>query len=653
MYLKLEHLQDARQLLDQMPDRNLVSWTSLIFGYSNAGLAEDALGAFRAMATEGFHPNHFTYVAVISACTSVKAAKTGKEIHGRLYRVEKDLNSFVRNSLVTMYAKCGSIESARRVFDGILSPDLVSWTSILSGYCQCGENEEALRIFLRLRRVGVEVNEFAFASVLGACADLAELRTGKQMHCCTIKSRVRLDRFVATGIVNLYAKCGELDDAHRAFVESGEPGLAAWTALIGGYAQHGEGGKAIGIFHTLHSSGLKPNEHTFSSALAACANVFAIKEGKQLHTMILKSGFKLITFVGNAIVDLYAKCGCLDESSKVFQEMEDRDVVSWNALISGHVQMGHFGEVVDLLNQMFLDGLRPNVYTYSSILSLCGDLPASGWGKQTHGCILKPGFDKDVVVGSALIDMYAKCGRLNDARNVFNHLNVKNLVSWNTMLVGYAQHGFGKEALGMYREMERGGIKPNDITFLGILLACGHVGLVEDGQRYFDSMIKDHNIIPRVDHVACMVDLFARRGQVERAYEFIESMPIEPDKVIWRSLLAGCKTHKHLALGRYAADCILRIDPEDVSAYVMLSSIYGVSEMWVEMAKARQAMKGKGLKKDPGCSWIEVKNMFHSFIARDMAHSQRDVILENVNELTVQMFDHGYAPNSIPLHDGE
>ncbi|KAJ8642695.1 hypothetical protein MRB53_004443 [Persea americana] len=656
MYVKFEHLEDARQLLDQMPERNLVSWTLLISGYSNAGLSEDALRTFSAMITQGYDPNSFTYVGIISACASIKAARTGKEIHGRLYRVEEDLNSFVCNSLVNMYAKCGMIEIARRVFDGILHPDLVAWTSILSGYCQCGENEEALRVFLRSRRVGVKANEFAFASVLGASADLVELRTGKQMHCCIIKSGFRLDRFIATGMVNLYAKCCELDDAHRAFMESGEsgePGLATWTALIGGYAQHGKGHKAISLFRTLHSLGLKPNEHTFSSILSACANVIAVKEGKQFHAMILKSGFKLITFVGNAIVDLYAKCGCLDESSKVFQEMEERDVVSWNVLIAGHVQIGHFGEVVHLLDQMFLDGLRPNIYSYSSILSLCGDLPAIGWGKQTHGCILKPGFDKDVVVGSALIDMYAKCGRLNDAHNVFNRLNVKTVVSWNTILVGYAQHGFGKEALGVFREIERDGIKPNDITFLGVLLACGHVGLVEDGQRYFDSMIKDHNIIPSVDHVACMVDLFARGGQVERAYEFIVSMPVEPDKVVWRSLLASCKTYKHLALGRYAAEQILRIDPEDVSAYIMLSSIYADAEMWDEMAQVRQTMKEKGLKKDPGCSWIEVNNMVHSFIARDTAHCQREIILETVNGLTVQMFDHGYIPSSISLHDGE
>ncbi|XP_058107682.1 pentatricopeptide repeat-containing protein At2g27610-like [Magnolia sinica] len=653
MYVKYEILDDARRVLEQMPERNLISWTLLVSGYANMGLGKDALECFRSLLADGFSPNHFTYVAVLSACAGIGAARTGKEIHGRIYRFEQDLNSFVRNSLVTVYAKCGLIGSAQIVFDGIPCPDLVSWSSILSGYYQFGEYKEALRLFLQLRRAGVKGNEFTSASVLGACADLADLIVGKQVHCHVIKCGVRLDRFVATGIVNLYAKCGELGDAQRIFLELDEPGLASWTALVGGYTQQGEGRKAIDLFRMLHLSALKPNNHVFSSVLAACANSFAIKEGKQLHSLILKSGFKLVSFIGNAIIDLYAKCGLLEESSKVFYEMMERDVVSWNALFAGHVQHGHFGEAIELLHQMLHEGMQPSIYTYSSILNLCGDLPATEWGKQTHCSIIKPGFDTDVVVGSALVDMYAKCGRLSDARKVFNNLNIKNLVSWNTMIIGYAQHGIGKEALEMFDDMQRGGAKPNDITFLGVLTACVHVGLVKDGQRYFNSMIRDHCITPGIDHFACMVNLFARVGQVRRAYEFILSMPVVPDKVVWRCLLAGCVTHKNVDIGRCAAECILKIDPEDVSAYVMLSTIYADAEMWDQMAEVRKVMKEKGLKKDPACSWIEVKNWVHSFIAGDAAHSHRDIIHETLNGLTVQILDAGYVPNTFLLHDGE
>ncbi|KAL5976388.1 hypothetical protein ACLOJK_020719 [Asimina triloba] len=598
MYVKCELLNEAQHTFAQMSERNLVSWTVLLWGYVNMSFAEDAMECFRSMLDDGIDPNHFTYVGVLAASVGLRAIRTGKELHGRIYRVGLESNGHIRNSLVTLYTRCGLIGSAQTVFDGIPCPSLYSWTSVLSGYYQRGENEEVLRIFRQLQRTDVKVNEFTVATALGACAGLADLMIGRQIHGLVIKQGIRLDVFIATGIVNVYAKCGELGNAFCFVSEIDKPGLASWTALLGGCAQYGEAEKAINIFHMLHSSGFELTEHTISSILAACANAFAINEGKQIHSLILKLGFKLVTFVGNSMIDLYAKCGLLEESSKVFHEMPEQDIVSWNALFAGYVQQSRFGEAIGLLNQMILEGINRSIYTYSSILSLCGDLPAPDWGKQVHCCIIKPGFDAEVVVGGALIDMYSKCGRLSEARKLFNNLNSKTLVSWNTLMMGYAQHGLGREALQLFDKLQRDGVKPNEITFLGVLTACSHVGLVEDGHRYFDSMIRDHGITPRIDHFACMVDLFARVGHVRRAYDFISSMPIVP----------GCVTHKNVDLGRLAAESILKIDAEDVPTYVMLSSLYADAEMWDEMVKVRNVMKEKGLKKDPACSWIELKN---------------------------------------------
>ncbi|KAF8397861.1 hypothetical protein HHK36_016786 [Tetracentron sinense] len=654
MYVKFERFNDARTLLARMPERNFVSWTVLISGYSRMGFAEEALDCFRLMVVEGFSPNHYTYVGAISACASLGAVRLGMEIHGRIYRVEQDLNSFMSNCLVNLYAKCGLMNSAQVVFNAILEPNLVSWTSLLSGYCQCGEYEEGLKIFSLSRRSGVKANEFSCASVLGACASLKDLKVGKQVHSYVFKCGIGFDQFISTAIINFYAKCDELDLARQAFLELDRPHSSSWTALIGGCAQQGHGREAIDLFYKLHSSGHKLSDRTFSSVLGAFADAVEIEAGKQLHSLILKLGFNSVTVVGNSVLDFYSKCGLLEESSKVFEEMNRRDVVSWNALISGHVKQGCFGEAIELLNQMLLEDMNPNLYTYSSILSICGDLPATEWGKQTHCCTIKPGFDIDVVVGSALVDMYAKCGRLSDARKVFNNLTSKNLVSWNTMLIGYAQHGFGGEALEIYNKMQRDGIEPNDITFLGVLSACGHVGLVEEGWHHFNSMIRYHGIIPRMDHLACMVNLFARKGQTQRAYEFIRSIPIELDKVVWRCLLSGCKTHKDFALGRYAAEQILRIDPGDTAAYIMLSNVYSEAKMWDEVAQVRKVMKLKGLKKEAGCSWIEMKNRAYFFSVGETGDTHRECVREAVKGLTVQMFDEGYVPNAMfSFHYGE
>ncbi|TXG49347.1 hypothetical protein EZV62_025222 [Acer yangbiense] len=647
MYLKFKRVDDAHKVFDEMPKRNVISWTSLISGFSQMGMPKKALTCFSSMVCQGFEPNYFTFVGAVSACASLGNARCGKEVHGRIYRSGLELTSHVSNCLINMYGKCGLLRSAQLVFDAMLEPDTISWTSLLSSYCQCGENVHGLKIFVLSRKAGVAVNEFSCVSVLGAATALGDLKFGMQVHSLVYKYALEFDKFMVTGLINFYAKCRELDLASRVFLEVERPDLSAWTTLIGGYVQGGRGAEAIDLFVKLYSSGSLPSERTLSCVLGAFADTKDIKVGKQLHSLIIKMGFTSFTVVGNAVLDFYSKCGLLEESMKTFEEMDEHDVVSWNALVSGHVGAGWYGEAIHLLKDMLFEGHKPNLYTYSSILNICSVVPAIEWGKQTHCCIIKPGFDSNVVVGSAVIDMYAKCGRLIDARKVFDNLTSKNLVSWNTMIVGYAQHGLGREALEIYIIMQGNNIKPNDITFIGVLSACGHVGLVEEGWHHFKSMINDHAVAPRTDHIASMVNLFARAGQTKRAYEFMRSFPIESDKVVWRCLLSGCKIHKDLELGRIAAEKILSIDPEDTSAHIMLSNIYAEANMWDETAQVRKIMKEKALKKDPGYSWTELKNKIYYFSTIHSAQFPGIDLHEVINGLTSQLFDAGYVPDGI------
>ncbi|CAM8958057.1 unnamed protein product [Rhodiola kirilowii] len=646
-YLKCNCVRDARQLFDHMPKRNAKSWTALVYGYSQTGMVERVFKCVNAMVVDGFSLDYFTYVAAVSACASLGAMRTGKEIHGRIYRMELELNSHVSNCLINMYGKCGVLEYARRLFDMTLEPNSVAWTSIISGYCQSGDGVEGLRIFSKSRDAGLAVNEFSCASVLGACAMLEDLKMGMQVHCLAIKSGIRLDQYVVTCLVNFYGKCGQPDLAKTAFEEAEMTHFSAWTALIGGFAQHGCGQQAICVFARFLSLGLKPNEMTFASVLGAISDESHSQVGEQVHAMIVKLGYISITFIGNALVDLYSKRKLLDESFKVFQEIHQHDTVSWNTLISGCVKSGSYPKVAELLNQMMHAGFTPNLYTYSSVLSFCGDVPALQWGRQTHCCIIKPGFDSDVVVGSSLIDMYAKCGRLDAARRIFDSLSLKSSVSWNTMLTGYAQHGFGNEALHLFALMQQDkAIKPNSITFIGVLSACVHIGLVEKGLQYFNSMTKEYQIVPKMDHIACIVNLFARSGQTKRAYEFITSFNAKPDKIIWRCLLSGCRTHKDLALGRLAAEKILSMDPQDTSAHVMLSNIFSDAKMWKENADIRKLMKEKALKKDTGYSWMELNNSIYSFAAEHTTEFHGTNVREILWRLTEQLFDAGYVPEN-------
>ncbi|KAI3706034.1 hypothetical protein L1987_76287 [Smallanthus sonchifolius] len=646
MYCKTNRIKDARQVFDKMPHRNLISWTTLISSYSHTGMAVEALDCFKSMVTKGFAPNYYTYVSALSSCASLRVARTGKEIHARMLKFEEELNSFVENSLVNFYGKCGMMKNALSVFDGIVNPNEVSWTSLVSCACQCGENLEGLKIFSRSHKAGVKVNEFACASVLGACAALENIELGTQVHSYAVKSGTRMDQFVMTGLVNLYAKCGCLDSGQRAFSEVKNPHLTAWTALIGGYVQQGKSKEAVNLFSKLHASGdNKPNERTFATVYGALVDANQI--GKQLHSLIIKFGYVSFTVIGNSVMDFYFKCNHITEALKVFKEMNEQDVVTWNTLISGHMNSGLYEKAVDFLREMLSKGFELNLYSYSSILNICGDLPAIEWGKQTHCCIIKLKFDSNVVVGSALIDMYAKCGRLSNARVVFDNFSFKNIVSWNTMLVGYAHHGHGEKALEIYNMLLDHGIKPNDITFIGVLSACGHSGLLQDGLFHFSSMSKDYGISPRTDHLACMVNLFSRKGLTKLAFDFINNFPAKPDKVVWRCLLSGCKKNKDFDLGKYAAEKILGIDPDDVSAHIMLSNIHAESENWDEIVKVRKLMKEKVLKKETGYSWIELMNRTYMFSSGQDASFEGNRVFEVLTGLTEQLFDEGYVPGGV------
>ncbi|KAJ0747307.1 putative tetratricopeptide-like helical domain superfamily [Helianthus annuus] len=643
MYCKTDSIKDARKVFDKMPQRNIISWTTLVSSYSQLGMAVEALTCFRSMVNDAFVPNYYTYVSALSSCATLRDLRTGKEVHARMLKFEEKLNSFVENSLVNFYGKCGMLKNALSVFDSILDPNEVTWTSLVSCACQCGENLEGLKIFVRSHKAAVKVNEFACASVLGACAALENIKLGTQVHSYAVKSGTRMDQFVVTGLVNLYAKCGIINSAHRAFNEAKNPHLTAWTALIGGYVQQGKSKEAVNLFSRLHASGdNQPNERTFATVFGAFVD--ANEFGKQLHSLIIKFGYISFTVIGNSVMDFYFKSSLITEALKVFEEMNEHDVVTWNALISGHMNSGFYEKAVEYLREMLSKGFELNLYSYSSILNICGDLPAIEWGKQTHCCIVKLKIDSNVVVGSALIDMYAKCGRLSNARVVFDTFSFKNIVSWNTMLVGYAHHGHGEKALEIYNMMLDHGVKPNDITFIGVLSACGHSGLLQDGLYHFGSMTKDYGITPRTDHLACMVNLFSRKGLTKLAYDFINNFPAKPDKVVWRCLLSGCKKNKDFDLGKYAAEKILGIDPDDVSAHITLSNIYAESRKWDEIVKIRKLMKEKVLKKETGYSWIELMNRTYMFSS---GQDEGNRVFEVLNGLTEQLFDEGYVPDGV------
>ncbi|KAJ7540063.1 hypothetical protein O6H91_10G000500 [Diphasiastrum complanatum] len=654
MYAKCGCTEDARELFDNMSERNVVSWNAMIAGYAQNGLGKEALALYEQMKQEGMQPNNVTFVLLLKACASLAALEQGKQLHSEIIKRGFQSDVVVGNTLVDMYAKCGCTEDARELFDNMNERDAVSWIAMIAGYAQNGLGKEALALYEQMKQEGVQPDNVTFVLLLKACASLAALEQGRQLHSDIIKRGFQSDVIVGSTLLNMYAKCGCTEDARELFDNMSERNVVSWTAMIAGYAQNGLGKEALALYEQMKQEGMQPNNVTFVLLLKACASLADLEQGKQLHSEIMKRGFQSDVVVGNTLVDMYAKCGCTEDAHELFDNMSERDLVSWNAMIAGYAQNGLGKEALALYEQMKQEGMQPNNVTFVLLLKACANLAALEQGKQLHFEIIKRGFQSDVVVGNTLVDMYAKCGCTEDARELFENMSERDVVSWNAMIAGYAQNGLAQEALALFEQMQGEGTKPGEVTYISVLSACAHSGLVDQGRYVFDSMCKNHGVTPTKEHYACMVDLLGRAGYLAYAELFINKMPIQPDSVVWMTLLGAARNHGHVEIGRRAFDRVVKLEPKNAAPYVLLSNIYAAAGKKDELAKIRNEMKEAGVKKMPGCSWIEVDNQLHAFVVGDATHPQSKEIQAELDRLVGLMKKAGYKPNlSFVLDDVE
>eukprot|EP01018_Ginkgo_biloba_P011555 Gb_34228 [translate_table: standard] len=505
--------------------------------------------------------------------------------------------------------------------------------------------EQALTILDLIDKGNVRANCSIYARLLHGCVHREALEEGRRVHAHIMNSAFNRNVFLLNTIISMYAKCGTVEDAREVFDKMAIRDMVSWTSMIAGYAQNQHGEEALQLFPSMQRAGMKPNEFTFSSVLRACASLFALENGKQVHSNTIKSGFEFHVFVGSALVDMYAKCESIQDAHQLFDKMPERNVVSWNALIAGYAQIGNGEAALKLFWQMQHISMQPTKFTFSSVLSACASIAVLDQGKWVHAHIIKTGCKLDAFVGNALIDMYGKCGSIRDARQVFDKLSRRDVVSWNAMITGCAQHGQGKEAVQLFEQMQLAGIKPNHITFLCVLSACSHAGLVNEGRLYFDSM-SSHGIIPKAEHYACIVDLLGRAGHMDEAEEFIKKLPVEPTAAVWGALLGACRVHGNMELGKRAAECLFELDPEDAGPHVLLSNIYAAAGRWDDVAKVRKMMRRSGVKKEPGCSWVELENTVHTFVVNDRSHPLTDRIYATLENLSRKMKEAGYVADT-------
>lgn len=670
-YGKCGELDDVYKVFDRITERDLVSWNSLISAFCRSEEWDCALEAFRLMWSENLEPSSFTLVSLALACSKLhkhEGLRLGKQVHAYSFR-KCHSTTFTNNSLMTMYANLGRLNDAKILFDLFEDRNLVSWNTIISSFSQNDRFMEAL-VFLRLMVLeGVKPDGFTLASVLPACSNLEMFVTGKEIHAYALRNGNLIENsYVGSALVDMYCNCGHVESGRQVFDGILERNIGLWNAMIAGYAQNEHDEKAVMLFLEMEPvAGHFPNATTMASVVPACVRCEAFSNKESIHGFVIKRGLERNRYVQNALVDMYSRMGNMEVSKTIFKNMDFRDIVSWNTMITGYIISGSFDDALQLLHEMqYADEgknkhndnkqvrLKANSITLMTVLPGCASLAALAKGKEIHAYAMRNSLASEVTVGSALVDMYAKCGCLNLSRRVFDRMPIRNIITWNVIIMAYGMHGNGKKALELFKDMVNSGeVKPTDVTFIAILAACSHSGMVEEGLHLFHKMKVDHRIDPGPDHYACVVDLLGRAGKVEQAYELINVMPSGFDKVgAWSSLLGSCRIHQNIKIGETVAQNLLQLQPNVASHYVLLSNMYSSVGLWDKAMNVRRKMKEMGLKKEPGCSWIEYGDETHKFLAGDLSHPQSEKLHDYLETLSEKMKKEGYVPDtSCVLHN--
>ncbi|KAK1409092.1 hypothetical protein QVD17_35617 [Tagetes erecta] len=660
LYSKSGDWLTAKSIFDEMADdRDLVSWSALISCYAHNGMNSQALLTFLHMLMHGQHPNHFSFSAAIHASSNPDYASTGLAIFAFLIKTGYfHSHVCVACALIDFFVKAfHDLDSARKVFDQMPHPNSVTWTLLITRYAQMGHPKHAIQLFSSMISSASMPDRFTLSSVVSACAELGLVSVGQQMHSWVIKSALCMDVYIGCSLVDMYAKCAAtvpMKDATKVFQRMPNHNVMSWTAIITGYVQSGGlDTSAIELYCKMITQGdVLPNHFTYSSLLKACGSLSDIQIGKQIHNHAVKSGLVSVNCVGNSLISMYARSGSMEDAQKAFEILLEKNLISYNAIVDGYVKNTSSDEAFKMFNKIEETKTGVDSFTFASLLSAAAILGAVGKGEEMHARLVKSGFSSTQRVCNALISMYSRCGDIDAAARVFSKMEERNVISWTSIITGFAKHGQAKSALEVFEQMLGAGVKPNEVTYIAVLSACSHAGMVNEGLEHFSSMYSEHKIAPKMEHYACVVDLLGRSGSLEKAVDFIYSMPFKADALVWRTLLGACQVHGNTELGKLSAKMITELDPNDPSAYILLSNLYASKGQWEKVVKIRKTMKERKLIKEAGCSWIEAENQAHKFYVGDTCHPRAHDIYKELDQLVIDIKKLGYIPDTdFVLHE--
>ncbi|CAL5194150.1 unnamed protein product [Lathyrus oleraceus] len=676
------------------PHPNVVSYSSLISVFSKSNRQHQAIFLFLHMiTTSSLHPNGYTYVAVLTACTRIFDLQLGLQLHAAVIKTGYLNSVFVSNALMSFYLKCGFYQTAFKVFDEMGQRDIGSWNIVISCAVKGFMYDNAFQLFLdMLVTDSFKVDYFTLSTVLAACARTTGLvMEGKQVHAIAVKVGLETELNVGNALIGFYTNCGTLDgvvclfermgvrdvitwiEMVRAYMEFGFVDLAleifeempekncmTYDALLSGFCRNGEGLKGIELFVRMVDEGMELTDFSLTSGINACSLLADYGVSKQMHGFAIKFGFGSNVCVEGALLDMYTRCGRMVDAEKMFSMWEELEKVSsvvWTSMMCGYARNGQPNEAISFFHLGHSKGeLIMDEVALSSMLGLCGTVGYHDMGKQIHCQVIKFGFLSKVRVGNAIVSMYFKCGNVDDAIKMFSGMSSTDIVSWNILISGYVMHRQGDRALEIWWKMQEEGITPDEVTFILIISAYRqtNLNLVDDCRSLFDSMRTIYHIEPTSQHYSSFISVLGHWGLLEEALQTINKMPFKPSTFVWRALLDGCKLHKNTMIEKWAFKNILALEPKDPSTYILVSNLYSSSGRWDCSEMTRENMREKGFHKYPAQSWIICQKKMHSFYARDRSHPQNKDIYSGLEILIFECLKLGYEPDTrFVLHEVE
>ncbi|KAL7596911.1 hypothetical protein Lser_V15G29105 [Lactuca serriola] len=563
-----------------------------------------------------------------------------------------------------------NLDYCTRILNNLQNLNVFSLNVTIKGYYESEKPEESLLLYKEMltKSKGLRPDNYTYPLLLKCCAKLSSMRMGFGVIGHVIHLGFDSDMYVNNSVIHFLVSCGELDNAQKVFDESILRDLVSWNSIINGYVRSEKPWEALRLYHRMEEEGVKPDEVTMIGMISSCAQLQNLNLGKEYHQYIEQNQIKMTLPLVNTLMDMYVKCGNIEAAESLFNKMANKTIVSWTTMIVGYGKYGHVEAAKKLFDEMpekgvvqwnamigvyiqskrYKDALatfqefqstmiKPDWVTMVHCLSACTQLGALDLGIWLHHYITKHHLPINIALGTALVDMYAKCGNIAKALQVFDEMPNRNSQTWTTIIVGLAYHGNAHDAVSCFWDMINVGITPDDVTFVGVLSACCHGGLVNEGRKIFTQMTSKFNVSPKCKHYSCMVDILGRAGLLEEAEEVIKSMPIVADDGVWGALFFACRVHGNVEMGERAGFKLLELDPSDSGNYVLLANMYREAKMFEKAMEVRKLMRERGVEKTPGCSSIEVNGNVHEFIVRDKSHPYYQEIVECLVHLAKQV----------------